>query len=350
MIRLPLLVDAHVHLDKTFTIGRTGRITGGLHASIQRCREDALLWNKPDIAFRAEQALQRAYDYGTCAMRTHIDWTTPATPTAWGVLNNLARQWQGRLHVELVGLFFPELFTDLQWAQRTAKTLAIDRGVMGGFVHAQPNLEQYLDTLFKVSAEHGLRIDLHCDEGIGDHLLGTDIALALTKQYGLQARVVLSHVCALSYRPHDQVQRLLDQAAELQVGIISLPTTNLYLQDRPFEQTTAGGPTPRRRGIAPVHEARQAGVAVALASDNCRDPFYPWGDYNLLHVLEIAALAAQLDDVDAWVNSISSTPAHLMGISDPVLSIQHNYIELQASDLTDAISRRVPMRVVRSTA
>jgi cytosine/creatinine deaminase len=351
MIRLPLFIDAHVHLDKTFTIERTGRITGGLHASIERCVADAMHWTAEDIERRANLALARAWSHGTCAMRTHVDWTTPQEPVAWGVLKALRDQWRGHVALQLVSLQFPELFDDVNWAQTMAANVANTGDVIGAFIHAQPDLERRMFTLFRVAAEAGCRIDLHCDEGIGDHLVGFDLALALVERFQMQGRVVCSHACALSYRDEQHVADLLAKAAELEVGIISLPTTNLYLQDRPFQQA-ANAPvrTARLRGIAPVHEARAAGVPVAIASDNCRDPFYPYGDYNLLAVFEAAALALQFDPASDWLDCISSTPAKLMGLPDPALSIATDFIELDAADMDDALSRRVPMRVVRSQA
>ena len=42
--------------------------------------------------------------------------------------------------------------------------------------------------------------------------------------------------------------------------------------------------TPLWRGVTLLHEARDAGVAVAIASDNTRDQFYAYGDLDMLEV------------------------------------------------------------------
>src|SRR6516162_1823895 len=34
--------------------------------------------------------------------------------------------------------------------------------------------------------------------------------------------------------------------------------------------------TPRWRGVAPVHEMRRRGIPVAIAGENCRDPFHAY--------------------------------------------------------------------------
>ena len=73
----------------------------------------------------------------------------------------------------------------------------------------------------------------------------------------------------------DEVQRTLDLVAEAGIAVVSLPMCNLYLQDR------VPGRTPRRRGVTLLHEMAARGIPVALASDNCRDPFYAYGDHDL---------------------------------------------------------------------
>jgi hypothetical protein len=46
---------------------------------------------------------------------------------------------------------------------------------------------------------------------------------------------------------------------------VSLPTVNMYLQDR-----EAGPRTPRWRGVTVLHEMKARGLRVAVAGDNCR--------------------------------------------------------------------------------
>ncbi len=59
---------------------------------------------------------------------------------------------------------------------------------------------------------------------------------------------------------------------------------NLYLQDRDVKAER----TPRWRGVTAVHELKRAGVPVMVASDNTRDPFYAYGDLDMLEVFREA--------------------------------------------------------------
>ena len=91
--------------------------------------------------------------------------------------------------------------------------------------------------------------------------------------------------------------------------VVSLPMCNLYLQDR------GPGRTPRRRGVTLLHELAAAGIPVAAASDNCRDPFYAYGDHDMLEVFREAVRIAHLDHpFGTWHRAVTQTPADIMGL------------------------------------
>ena len=48
--------------------------------------------------------------------------------------------------------------------------------------------------------------------------------------------------------------------------------------------------TPQWRGVTALHELHAAGVATALASDNVRDQFYAYGDFDMLDVFSHVGL------------------------------------------------------------
>ncbi len=87
---------------------------------------------------------------------------------------------------------------------------------------------------------------------------------------------------------------------------------NLYLQDRRTD-----GTTPRWRGVTLLHEMKARGIPVAVASDNTRDPFYAYGDLDMLEVYRMATRILHLDHPvgdwpkavsrDAWPRSCAST-------------------------------------------
>jgi cytosine deaminase len=124
----------------------------------------------------------------------------------------------------------------------------------------------------------------------------------------------------LSVLPAAELDAALDAGAAAGLTLVGLPFTNLHLQDSAVRAPLR---TPRLRGIAPLHEARARGIAVALGSDNHRDGFFPGGDLDALLTLALAALAAQLDDpVVRWIDTITRSAAGALGLAgDGVLRV-----------------------------
>lgn len=287
---LPGLVDAHVHLDKTATFSPAARPPAGLMEAIARNQADRARWSRRDIARRAEWGLERAWSHGTVAVRTHVDWAD-AVPAAWDVLGELARDWQGRVHVQRASLTALATLADPARGPAIAERVARDGGVLGAFIPpVAGQLTPSLDAVFGLATRFGLELDFHVDEGLDAAARGFDQVLQATERHGLADRVTCSHCCALGIRPHEEVQALLARAAAVGVRLVSLPLTNLFLQDRQLRGT------PRQRGLAPVREALAAGLPVSIASDNVGDPFHPYGDYDLLETLRVAVRVGHLDD------------------------------------------------------
>ena len=104
--------------------------------------------------------------------------------------------------------------------------------------------------------------------------------------------------------------------------------------------------TPRWRGVTLVREFDAAGVSVALSSDNCRDPFYGFGDHDLLEVFSMGTKISHLDTpYDNWIEAVTSRPAALMGlpvakigigqVADLVLFKARSYNELLSRPQSD---------------
>jgi cytosine deaminase len=132
--------------------------------------------------------------------------------------------------------------------------------------------------------------------------------------------------------------------AEAGIAIVSLPMCNLYLQGRTAKRT------PRWRGVTLLHELKDAGIDVSIASDNCRDPFYAFGDHDMLEVMTQATRIAHLDHpFGDWPKAFTSVPASVMGLP------QHGRLKagapadlvlLSARFMSEMLSRSQADRVV----
>lgn len=300
-LALPGLVDAHTHIDKTFTLPRMRNVTPGLLGAIEAMMVDRAQWTPNDIHQRASRALEWSYRSGVTRLRTHCDWWEPdQVPVAWPVLQDLAEAWRGRMRLERVSLIPLPLFADRHAAHELARTVARSGPdtLLGGFVHSTHWDPGALRHLLEAAAHHGLDVDLHVDEELQVEAQGLLTTARLAQEMGFAGRIVCGHTCALSVQDERTAQATLDAVAQAPITLVTLPVTNLLLQDA---QTAR---TPRTRGITLVKEARSRGIPVLMASDNVQDPFCPMGSYDPLEAMTIGLPAAQLTQAfDRWTDA-----------------------------------------------
>ncbi len=287
---LPALVDAHTHLDKTFTLSRLGHVEPGLLGAIDAMMDDRQRWTADDVRRRAGRALGWAFDAGVTRLRTHVDWwEAEPMPLAWNVLRELAEEWTGRIAVERVSLMPLTLFGDRDRAEALARGIARSGpgALMGGFIHSTKWDPAALRHLLEAARSHDLDVDLHVDEELEPAACGLAEIARLLAELRFEGRVVCGHTCALAAQDESVALATLDAVARVPITMVSLPITNLLLQD------ARTGRTPRQRGLTLVKEARERGIPLLVASDNVQDPFCAVGSYDPLEALHTGVLVAQ---------------------------------------------------------
>ena len=101
------------------------------------------------------------------------------------------------------------------------------------------------------------------------------------------------------------------------------------------------------------------GINVSFASDNTRDPFYAYGDLDMLEVMREATRIAHLDHSRAdWPRAFLTNPARACGFAAPglapgapadlVICRARNWSELFARPQSDRIVLRAGRQIDRS--
>ena len=318
----PAFVDLHTHLDKGHILPRARNPDGTVYGAVRSVAVDrALHWSAAEVRTRFEFGLRCAYAHGTRAIRTHLDCDAPQDEISWPIFAELRSAWAGRIELQAVGKYPLDLFLTPR-GEAIARTVAHFGGILGAvsvipgrrMADAAPQIEAALDALFTLAVQHDLDVDLHVDESgdPADATLGL-VARAAIK-HGHYGRVVCGHCCSLAVQDSAAVEPTLALCAEARLAVVTLPMINQYLQGR------GAGTTPRWRGVTLVHELARHGIPVALASDNCRDPFFAFGDHDMLEVFTQSVRIAHLDLPGGdWPRAATAVPATLMGLSHPAL-------------------------------
>jgi cytosine deaminase len=208
-----------------------------------------------------------------------------------------------------------------------------------------PDLDELLDRVFATAIEHGLDLDFHADET--DHIAAVSLRkiAEAARRHRFEGKILVGHCCSLARQPDADVLDTLDKVAQAGIAVVSLPMCNLYLQDRRHN-----GTTPRWRGVTLLHEMKARGIQVAVASDNTRDPFYAYGDLDMLEVYRMATRILHFDHpVADWPKTVTSTPADIMRLHGAGILAAGNpadFIVFKGRSWTELLSRPESERIV----
>ncbi len=344
-IVLPAFVDCHTHLDKGHIWPRSPNPDGSFMGALHQVGVDrAANWSAEDLAARMDFALRCAYAYGTKAIRTHLDCVAPQEDITWPVFVEMREKWKGKIDLQAACLTGIEQNRDRAWAASLLKKVAAAGGVLGTVTYMIPDLEPLLDEMFQGAIDNGLDMDFHADETDELEAVSLRKIAEAAERHDYQGRILIGHCCALSRQPDDEVKRTLDIVAKRNISIVSLPMCNMYLQDRRNNQTT-----PRWRGVTLLHEMKARGINVCVASDNTRDPFYAYGDLDMLETYRMATRIIHFDHpVADWPKTIGSNAAKAMGIDAGILKVggPADFVLCKGRTWTELLSRPEASRIV----
>jgi cytosine deaminase len=328
-IVFPCFADIHTHLDLGHVVDVAPNYEG-THFGAVKARNAYRMaaiargeqWLEADLERRMEFALRSAYAHGTMAMRTHLDSLPEQVDYSWKTFARLRERWRGKMELQGVPLLPIDNYLG-DYGRELANRVAAAGGILGGVTRFtgqghgdqgnqdDERMRAALDVFFRLAAERDLDVDLHVDETGDPKARNLDFVARAALACSFTRQIVCGHCCSLAVRPQQEAQAALNLCHEAGLAIVSMPHVNLYLLGR------VPGCTPRWRGISLLRELHEKGVPVALATDDVRDHFYPYGDHDLMAVLAIAILVGHLDQPwTDWPSAITKTPADLMRLPD----------------------------------
>lgn len=328
---LPPLVDLHVHANRAFTSGSV--VPSSLSQAVELALAMAEVATVDDYERNAARLFEQALSHGTARVRTHAD-IAPNTglKAVWGTAR--AREgFASRLDVEIVA--FATAASDparLDVRRELREACSAGVGLLGAVPDAYEKPRRSIDALLDLAVELDVSVDVHIDEHLDAGRSWSAYLAEATAARGYHGRVWLSHGCALSAfdrAAQAQIARAIGAAG---VTVISLPATNLYLQDR-------GKGTPGKRSLTCVQELLAAGVALRFASDNVQDVFYPYGSADLLDIAWLAATAAHVEDPQILVAAICDGRTGITAGEDA------DFLLVRGESLTQVLAERPAERI-----
>ncbi|MCV3273129.1 cytosine deaminase [Roseobacter sinensis] len=349
----PAFVDMHTHLDKGHIWPRAPNPDGSFDGALRTVAADrSERWSADDLAARMDFALRCAYAHGTRAIRTHLDSIPPQDEISWLVFKEIRQAWKDRIALQAACLVGCDSVGRDTGFPHTADLVAEAGGILGMVAYPVPDIDARVRLFLTLAKDRGLEADFHVDETLDPSSETLRVIAEAVLETGFEAPVTVGHLCSLSAQAPERAASTMDLVAEAGLNVVSLPMCNLYLQDRQDG-------TPRMRGITLVHELKARGVNVSFASDNTRDPFYAYGDLDMIEVMREATRIGHLDHAGTdWARSFTTNPAAACGFAPPrlapgasadlVICRARNWTELFARPQADRIVIRAGVQIDRT--
>jgi cytosine/creatinine deaminase len=311
----PPLVEPHIHLDAVLTVGQPRpNVSGSLFEGIAVWAERVAELTQEDVQSRVRQILRWQLACGVQHVRSHVDVCDPEL-RALRALVDLREEVRGLIDLQLVA--FPQQgilgFDGGRELMRKAVELGAD--VVGGIPHYELTREDGVESVrfaMALADEHGLRVDIHCDETDDEHSRFVEVMVAETIRRGMSGRVTASHTTAMHSYNNAYAHRLIANIARARLHMVTNPLDNAVLQGR-FDTG------PIRRGHTRVKQLLQAGVNVCIGHDSVMDPWYPLGYGDPLQAAFVLVHLGQMSgdsELRQLIEMITTNPAAALGLPD----------------------------------
>src|SRR6266571_2584816 len=343
----PPLVEPHIHLDAVLTVGQPRpNVSGSLFEGIAVWAERVADLSYEDVQSRVRQILRWQLACGVQHVRSHVDVCDPQL-RALRALVDLREQVRGLIDLQLVA--FPQLgilgFDGGRELMRQAVELGAD--VVGGIPHYELTREDGVESVrfaLALADEHGLRVDIHCDETDDDHSRFVEVMAAETIRRGMSGRVTASHTTAMHSYNNAYAYRLIGNIARAGLHMVTNPLDNAVLQGR-FDTG------PIRRGHTRVKQLQEAGVNVCIGHDSVMDPWYPLGYGDPLQAAFVLVHLGQMSgdaELRQLIEMITTNSARTLGVPGYGLRVggPADLVVFEAPSEADALRLVAPRTLV----
>lgn len=298
---LPLLVDGHAHLDKTF-LGAPWQphvVGGSVRERIEaekRLRSDI----ETTASERAKLLAHRMIGFGVGYLRSHVDIDPETGLRGLEAMLTLREELRDVLDIQIAAFPQSGVLSRPGTAQLLAKSLDLGAEVIGGLDPADidGDIDGQLGLIFELAEERGVDVEVHLHSTGATALTEYRSILEVTRRLGLRGRVTISHGFGLGQLEPPIRSEIFDQLAELQVSVMTNGPT---------------GPMP------PIRELVRHGVTVFAGTDNIRDAWSPFGSGDVLAMATRVAYQSNFhtdDDLALALDMVTYAPASVLRISN----------------------------------
>lgn len=335
----PGLVDCHIHLDKAEILDRVTISAGTLPEAVRETAAAKAAFTEEDVYARAARVVEAAIGHGTMAIRSFVEVDPRAGLRSFAALKAIRRDYAYLIDIQLCAFAQEGLTNEPETEMLLRQALADGADLVGGCTYTDPDPQAHVARIFDLGEAFGVDVDFHTDFDLNPDGAHLPLILSEAERRRHAGRIACGHVTKLAAWPTGEVDAIAARLAAANIGVVTLPATDLFLLGR-----DATGLVPR--GLAPLERLRAGGTPTALATNNVLNPFTPYGDGNLLRIANLYANVAQLSratELESAFAMVGQEAAAMIGRKATIeVGAMADLVLLDATDAADAVRRVAP--------
>ncbi len=335
----PGLVDCHIHLDKAEILNRVTISAGTLPEAVRETAAAKAAFTEEDVYARAARVVEAAIGHGTMAMRSFVEVDPRAGLRSFAALKAIRRDYAHLIDIQLCAFAQEGLTNEPETEMLLRQALADGADLVGGCTYTDPDPQAHVARIFDLGEAFSVDVDFHTDFDLNPDGAHLPLILAEAERRRHAGRIACGHVTKLAAWPTGEVDAIASRLAAANIGVVTLPATDLFLLGR-----DATGLVPR--GLAPLERLRAVGTPTALATNNVLNPFTPYGDGNLLRIANLYANVAQLSrasELESAFAMVGKEAAAMIGRKATIeVGAMADLVLFDATDAADAVRRVAP--------
>jgi cytosine deaminase len=308
-------ISPHIHLDKVLIgdIIEPNR-SGTLWEAIQKTWEVKRNYTIADIKERASKVIDNQIMFGVTHIRTHVDVDSIGGLIPLKGLLEVKDAYKDIIDLQIVAFPQEGILKDEGTEELLYKAMETGADLIGGMPHNEftdDDSKRHIDILFDIAKKFDVDIDSHTDETDDPNSRTLRVLAAKTIKEKYHGRVTVDHICSLTAQDDYYAARVIDLVKKANINVVTNPPTNMVLQGR-FDTRA------QRVGITRVKELLASGVNVTIGQDCVHDPYYPFGNGDMLEVTNLLGHAAKMtseEEISTLYDVITGNAARTMAFS-----------------------------------
>lgn len=302
-------VNAHAHFDKSYTISLDKLAYS--HTSINEKwkinNEIKKGFTEKDLVERISRAIENMIGQGVSTVMTFAD-----VDSETGLKHLKATITARDMYKDKITILVANQITRGildAGEQKIHEEAAEFVDIIGGLADFEhPHEDKHIEFVLKLAKKHGKRAQIHIDQDNDPDQKVTEILAQKTIDIGVEGQVMGAHAVSLAAQDKKYRSSVIDLLKNSGVSIIVCPVGAISM--RQLDKIA-----PSHNSIAPVVELIEAGVNVALGTDNIYDLYSPFGNGDMYKECEYLMDICRWWDLNSVAKIASINGRQALGIS-----------------------------------